>query len=142
MAGEGEPGAGHEVADGARHEHFAWPGKAGDAVGDMHGNAADLSPPPFDLAGVESRSQVKLALRTFVDDRFGTPNRTRRTVEGRQDPVAVPADLMPAVDGELSADHLVVHVERCRPPAVAELDDVRRALDDVGEQDGCEHPVE
>src|SRR4030095_15109295 len=64
-----------------------------------------------------------------------------RTVEGGEDPVPGGVELPAAEAGELPTHTRVVLAEQLAPAVVAELGPLRRRTDDVGEQDGGQHPV-
>src|SRR4051812_10418387 len=114
-AHERESTAGNEVAHGAGDEHLPGTRQAGDPVGDVHGDAADFRTTTFDLTGVQTGAQLDPPLRGRLHDRLRAPDGTRRAVEGGEEPVTGPAHLIAAVDGELTAYHLVMNIE-CGAP--------------------------
>lgn len=62
-------------------------------------------------------------------------------VERGQEPVARTVDLPAAQSQKLAAHECVVALEHVAPAAIAELDRLRRRVDDVGEEHGREHPL-
>ena len=62
-------------------------------------------------------------------------------VEGGEEPVARGVDLAAPEAAELAADEVVVSLEEVAPAAIPEGGGLLRGADDVGEEDGGEHPV-
>src|SRR5262245_3417414 len=83
--------------------------------------------------------QAKLA--HSVDDRTGAADSPRRPVERGEEAVARGVDLAPAEPQQLPAHQVVVALQQVAPVPVADLDRLGRRFDDVGKQDGSEHPV-
>src|SRR5206468_2107513 len=84
---------------------------------------------------------VDAELANAVDDRACATDRSRRSVERRQEAVAGGVDLATAEPGELAPDDRVMPFEEVAPGAVAELERLRGRADDVSEEHGCEHAV-
>ena len=91
------------------------------------------------FAGVQRGAELEPKLADARDDRLGTADRARGTVEGREEAVGV--ELLTAVPGELPANRRMMAREQVAPRAVAELGSPLRRADDVGEEDGGEHAV-
>ena len=62
-------------------------------------------------------------------------------VERREEAVARRVHLPTTEPRELAADDLVVFLEELPPGAVAEVGSMGSRIDDIGEQDGREHPI-
>ncbi len=77
-----------------------------------------------------------------LDDRLGTADPPRRSVERGEEPVARRVELPPAVPGKAPADDGVVLLHQIGPAPVAELGLPCSRAHDVGEEDGREDPAE
>ena len=75
---EPQSGAGHEVLDGARHEHFANASLRRNARTDVYGYAADLGAHDFAFAGVDSCPHLKAELVALGTDSFDAARDPRR----------------------------------------------------------------
>src|SRR3954454_24244401 len=71
----------------------------------------------------------------------GATYRTCRTIESGEKSIACAIDFPPAVAHELAANDRVVTLEQIAPLPVTKIDRPGRRVDNVGEQDGREHPV-
>src|SRR5919197_3887134 len=72
---EVDPGAGDEVANGARDEHLARPGERRHARAGVHGDPAHLPVRQLALAGVEPGAQLEPEAAHAVADRAGCSDR-------------------------------------------------------------------
>ena len=93
------------------------------------------------LAGVDAGADRDAGAARALGDAERAADRPRRPVEGGEEAVAHRLDLVAAVGGELGADERVVGVEQLAPRAVADLGRALGRADDVGEQDGRQHPL-
>ena len=76
-----------------------------------------------------------------LDDRVGTRNRGAGADERRDEAVTGRVDFRSAEPLQLMPDDGVVVVEQVAPPAVAERSGPLGGADDVGENDGGQHPL-
>ena len=136
-----DAGAHDEVSDRARHEHLARLRLRGHARADVHGHAADVVVDQLALSGVDARADVD-ALR-----RDRSPMYTRTGSLAGPSNVArkpSPAVLTSRPRKRESCDRTTVvswasrSARQARSPIFA-----ARCVeaDDIGEQDGGEHPI-
>ena len=100
------------------------------------------APSKFHLSRVHARADLDPEVADRCTDRLSTPDRTGRTVEGREESVAGGIHVAASVTFDLHASPLVVTGEDRTPLGVAHRAELLRRSDDVGEQDGGEHTVE
>src|SRR5215217_8751114 len=117
---EDEPGSGHQVLDGLRHEHLPWRRSGTHARSDVHGYAADVVPGQLALAGVQSRPQLEPERAHPVAQVGSAADRAARPVESRQEAVAEGLHLAPSVAVQARADEPVVLLHEVAPAAIAE----------------------
>src|SRR4029453_8282529 len=135
------PRAGPEIPDCSRDDHLTRPGLRRDTRADVDGDPANLAFDLLALPCVEPGPNLEAEVLHRVDDRAGTADRARRSVERGEEAVTGGVELLPAEPHELSPHQRVVLGEQVAPTAVAELDQFRRRADDVGEENGREHAV-
>src|SRR3990170_4996638 len=140
--GKGDVEAGREGLDGLGGDHLAGPGLGHEPRGDVHGDAAYLTPAQLDLAGVDARADLDAGLAQHVADLEGAADGAPWPVERRQDAVAGGAVKAATVQGHALADDLVVLVEDLTPAAVAEPCGEVGRPDHVRDQDGRERAVD
>src|SRR5580698_10010376 len=103
--------AGHQIHHGARHEYLPGFRHGLDPGRDVDGQAGNVVPALFDLAGVNPDPQLDSELVRALADRQPTLNGPRRTVEGGEHAIAGGVDLAAAKAVNLPARHAVVVVE-------------------------------
>ena len=109
--------------------------------GDVDGDPADVAVGELDLAGVQPGSYFEPEGPDACGDVRGAPDGASRTVEGRYEPVTCGCDLPSTETTDALANEHVVPVEKLAPAAVSELGGEAGRVDDVGEEDSCEHAV-
>ena len=98
---ERQPGAGHQVPDGAGRQHLARAGQRRDPLPDVDGDPADVVADQLALAGVQARPDLQPERPDRLDDRARTADRPGRPVERRQEAVAGRLDLAAPEAGQL-----------------------------------------
>ena len=78
---------------------------------------------------------------TWAGDFLATPDGPRRPVEGREEPVAISADLSPSVAYKRFAHDAMVPRQQVPPLAITERGGALRRAGDVGKQHRGQHPV-
>ena len=91
--------------------------------------------------GVQSGPDLEPERRHRLRDCAGAANPRCRPVERREEPVARRVDLAAAEALELTSDDRVVTLDEVAPTLVADARGGLRGLDDVGEENGREHPI-
>src|SRR5262245_20811582 len=114
-------GAGHEVGEGAGHEHLVRPGEGGYALADDDADPGHIVAAYLYLAGVEPRPQLQSESDDRIADGTGTPNRSSRCVEGGEDTVTCGLDLPASVPLEVSSHDRVVRVQERAPRLITDL---------------------
>src|SRR5215211_9201462 len=108
----------------------------------MHGDSREIAGRHLALAGMDAGAHLEpdCARAGGGGPRAHTPP-LGPAREGCQHTVAGPLHEPTAVARQLSLDEPLVLAEQLAPTAVSELGRAVRRLDDVGEEDGREHPV-
>src|SRR6188508_1852754 len=132
---------GNEVADRARDEHLPRPGQGSDARADVDRDAGDLLLVQLTLAGVHADPNVEAEALHSLDDRLAAPNRARRPVEPREEPVAGGVHFDTPEAGELPPNDLVVPSDDVPPGTVSDSRRMFRRPHQVGEEDSGENGV-
>jgi hypothetical protein len=91
---------------------------------------------------VEPKTNLETERARRVADRDGARDRARRAVERGEEAVPRRAELSASEPAQLTTDEYVVLFEEVTPTTVAEIHGQLCRPDDVGEEDGREHPVE
>src|SRR2546423_484745 len=138
---EDNPRTGHQVLDRARGEHLTGAGQSSNARADVHGKAADVVAHPLALTGVDAGSDVEVGLEEPIADGDGAADSARGPIEGGQEPIAGGADLLSAKSRELATYQRVMLLEEVAPGMVTERCRALGGADDVGKEDGGEHPI-
>jgi hypothetical protein len=76
-----QAGAGHEIPDGARHEHFAGGRLARHARTDVHRYPTKLAVRQLAFSGVDACANVQAEVSKGVDDRSAAANRPGGPIE-------------------------------------------------------------
>ena len=116
-----DPRAGDEVAHRPGHEDLLAVGQRRDARSDVDRDPREIVAAPLALAGVDARRAPRgrgPPRASAMSSR--APDRARRAVERREEPVAGRLDLVAAVLRERLADRAVVLIEQLTPAPVAE----------------------
>ena len=137
---EGDPRARDEVLDRARDKHLARLGPGGNAGAGVDGDPRHLPVQQLTLACVETRAHLQLQRVHVLDDRLRAPDRPRRPIEAREEPVAGGVDLTSPEPDELPPYQLVVTLQELVPSTISQHCRPLGRTDDVGEEDGREHP--
>jgi hypothetical protein len=83
-----DPGSGHQIAHGARHQHLVRPGFVNNPRSGMNGNAGEVPSRHLAFAGMESRSDRQPKRVDTFGDRHRTPDCSGRSVKGGEKAVA------------------------------------------------------
>ena len=86
--GELEIGPGDKIADGARDQDLIGFGKPRHPRRDMDRDPADIVALDLDLAGMHAAPHIEVERARRVDDARAAADRARRSVEGREEPIA------------------------------------------------------
>ena len=105
---EGDARPRDEIPDRARDEHLAGLGLGGDPRTDVYGDATDLLLQKLAFARVQSGPNLEPEFAQTVPDCAGAVNRTRRAVEGCEEPVPGRFDLPAPEPSELRSHGLMV----------------------------------
>src|SRR5262249_48166693 len=138
---ESQVGADGEVLHGSRDEDFAWLSEGAHPSTDVHRHSGDVAVLELALPRVQSGTHINAERLDAVANRAGALDRTGRTVEGREEPVPKGLHLPAAEALELAPCDPVVARSELAPPPVTEIRGAPRRVDDVGEEDCCEHAV-
>ena len=109
---------------------------------DVHRHPADAAVRHLHLAHMEAGADLEPDRLHRVDDRLGTADRTRRSVERREEAVASVIDLATPVSGEHRPHDAVMALDELVPGSIAQRDRSLGGSHDVREQDRCERSVE
>src|SRR5688572_15660093 len=131
----------HQVFDRVGHQDLAALRQSGHARANVDGDPTQLGANHFALAGVDTGTNVEAKPSDALGHGARSADRTRRTVEGRQEAVTGGVDLASAIPRELAADDVVVRPEEVGPAAIAELGRPTGRVDDVGEEYRSQHAV-
>src|SRR5215813_7133325 len=131
----------HELLDSRSDEHFTRLGQGGDPCADMHRDAGGLGSLAFDLAGVQTGTDLQADLPDRIADSASATDGPRGPVEGREEAVASGVDLGSAIMPQELADSGVMAVEKLPPTVVADRLELLGGTDNVGEQHGGKHAV-
>src|SRR6185295_11450133 len=107
----------------------------------MHGDSGHVGVSPGYLARVQPTAHLETRAPHSVPDVTCAADRTRRTVECRQDAVASAIDELSTMSDQLSLNRLLEAVEQLAPALVADLAGPLGRARDVHEQDGRQHAV-
>src|SRR2546423_4978519 len=133
--GEREPGSRSEVPYRAGYQDLTWLCDSADAGGRMHRDAPDSRPVDLGLARVNPATQLESKSGRPPTNLLCTSDRSARSVEDGEQPVARSVDLLSLKGQELLLDL----VEKCRqhvsPARVAELDSPLGRPHDIEKQD-------
>jgi hypothetical protein len=135
-----DPGAGDEILDRARDEHFPRVREQGDACARMNGNAGEFAVNDLTFTRVEAGAYIESQFANRVDNRVRTSDCTSRPVESGEDAVPGRVQLAAAEPHKLASDEGVMAVEQFVLGAVAELCGAVARADDVREEHGCQRP--
>src|SRR6185295_17514204 len=102
---------------------------------DVDRDTAHVASRDLDLARVNAGSDLETQRPHGVDRGLRAPDRPRRAVEDREEPVSRRIDLPTAVLRELGSNDGLMRCEQLLPPRVAEFDGALRRFYEVGEQD-------
>src|SRR5690242_3279850 len=91
-----DTGPGHEVSDSRRDQHLARCREGGYPLRYVYGNAGDVVISHLDLAGVQPSAHLEAESTDAVADRARAPDRTRRSVERREETITRRLDLLAA----------------------------------------------
>src|SRR5437868_13825364 len=84
---EAETGAGDQILDGSRYQHFARPGERRDARCDVNGDALHVVADDLDLSGMEATADLNVERTNRLDNGARATHGTCRAVEGGEKPV-------------------------------------------------------
>ena len=118
------------------------PGKRCDSRADVNGDAADIVAHHFALASMKPGTNFDAKRFDFFGNSASATNAARRTVEGSENAIAGCLDLMAAETSEIASDRGVMTIEQVMPTAIAERGGFLGRADDVGKENGSEHPVD
>ena len=93
------------------------------------------------LAHVNAHARVQAERLESVDDRLGTPDRPRGSVERREEAVSGRVLLDAVEPAQFPPHERVMTREQVAPAAVTERRHVLGGADDVGEHHGGQHPL-
>src|SRR5829696_1600290 len=139
---EVDVGSVDEISHRARDKHLARTGEGGNPGADVHGDARQVVPAQLALTTVNAGPDLEPEVTGADRDRPGAVDRTSRSVEGGQEPVAGCVHLVTAVAAELAPDCCVVPVEEVVPAPVAFGGGAGGRIDDVREEHRLEHAVD
>src|ERR1700676_2432441 len=103
-----QPRGGNKIAQGARHADLAGTRCGANPRTHVHGNSRELTIHALALPGVQTGTHVEPESGYGADDRHGATDRSRRTVEAREKPVADSVDLRTAKPREFAPHYDVV----------------------------------
>ena len=118
---EWEPGARHEISDGARDHHFAGARRGGDAGADVDRDSRQLPLVQFAFADVNTDPRVEAEAVESFDDRLTRADRARGAVERREEAIASRVALLAAEPAQLPSHERMVLCEQVAPGSVTEL---------------------
>ena len=102
---------------------------------DVDGQSAEVRAPDLAFTGVEPHPEVKTQWHHRLVDRLGAADRSCRTVERQEKPVAGRLDRGPLEPSNLLPHDTVVRIEKHAPAVVAHRRCKLGRSHDVGEQD-------
>src|SRR5439155_8067347 len=118
-----------------------WPGLRHHASRHVDGDPTDVFTAELALTGVDAGPDLEpKSLRGFREA-FRTADRTRRTIERSNEPVAGGVHLAASQALERQAKQTVVLVEQIAPAAVAHPSSRLRRRDNVGKEQRAEHAI-
>ena len=132
-------GSRDHVSNGGRDEDLARSRQASQASANVNRNAAKPAILEFALAGVETGPNLEAEFDDLVVERARERHRVGRDIERRQEPIARGIDLAPTEPPEPLAEAGMVRPQELGPRPIAEFKQPPGRVDDVGEQDRCEH---
>src|SRR6267378_6226795 len=93
------------------------------------------------FAGVNAGPHVEADSVKILPDCEGTTNRTGGSIERRAESVACVIDLSAPIALQLGSHHPVVLLEQIAPSTISQLRGTLSGVNDVGEQNGRQHPI-
>src|SRR3990170_3129339 len=139
---KGKSRAHDEVLHRLRDEHLGWSCGGTDPGTDGDCHPSHLAVDPLAFTRVQPGPNFDSQRPNLLDDRLGTANCARRTIERGEEPIAGRVDLGSAIALEERPHRRVVAFDEFPPRAVAELGGFLRRADDVGEEDRGEDSLE
>src|SRR6516165_7128018 len=115
-----QAGAGHQILDGAGHQHLARRGERGYAGADMDRDPTHIVTHYLALSSVKTSADLESQRLHPPRYRAGAADSPSGTVEGSEKPIAGCLDLATTKSNEFAANQHVVAIEKIPPPAVAE----------------------
>jgi hypothetical protein len=136
-----DTGSVHEVFHRARYEYFPGLCLRDDAGTDVDGDSTDVVAPQFAFAAVQSAPDLDPEFWHPLGERGGAPDRSCRSVESDQEPVAGVFDLAALESRDFLAGDVVVAPEQLPPLAIADFGCAPCRVHDVREHDRGQNPV-
>ena len=116
-----QPGARHQVTDGAGDDDLARARLSRNARADVHGEPGELAVRDLALARVDACADLEPQRLNGLDRGSSATDRAGRSVEARKEADARGVELAPAEALELPPDRRVVAFEQRAPAPVSEL---------------------
>ncbi len=134
--------AGDEIADGAGHEHLRRRGERGDAGGNVNRDPSKVVAANLALTGVNTDSNLDADVVQAFSHSPAKSNGPARPVERSEEPIAGRVHLSSTKPCELPANLAIVSIQHRPLAAVSELSRSAGRVDDVGEHQGREDPID
>jgi hypothetical protein len=138
---EFKTGTGHEVCYGAGYQNLTCLCIGCDTGRDVNRDPSDVVSPDLDLTGVESDPNLYTERIENRPQATATADTPARSVKSGEHAITCGLDVSATKSLYLPSQQGVVLVENLTPPAVAQRCCLFCRGDDVGEQDGGEHPI-
>ena len=117
---EGDDGTCDEIGHRSRHQHLAGVSSSCDSCPDVHCDPPDVVVTGFDLASVESSSNLYSYVSGMVADSQGALNGPARAVKDGKKAVAGRLDLSSSTTLQVGSDHCVMRIENLAPSPVTD----------------------
>ena len=136
-----DPRTDDEVLDRGRHQDVARSCEGRDPCTDVDGDPPDIGIGQLDLARVQAGAHLQADGADGLADSRGASDRSGRSIEDGQEPVAGRLDLAAAVSVQLGPYGEVMRRKERSPTLVAELGSTAGGVDDVREEHGREDAI-
>ena len=118
---ERDPGPGHEITNGAGHEHLSGSCESADARGDVHCDSGDPGLALRHLSSVQPASNVEASLVDDISQVHGAANRSSWAVEGCEHTVACGIHELAAIGEQCLPNRVFEAVAVDAPAPIADL---------------------
>jgi len=138
---EFDPRTRNQIANRPRDKYLARPSLSGHPRTGVDRDTSKLAADEFALPGMQSSSDLQAERMQTIADCARAADRSSRSVESRQEPVARRVNLLSPPASKLPAHESMVCLEQVTPAAITEVCRTLGGANDIGHQDSGQHAV-